>query len=80
MAVPKQKSTKTRTHRRFRTWVRKEGVRIENTLKLVKCTNCGEKIKAHNVCPSCGYYKGKQMVKSKSKVVTTTKKVTAAKV
>jgi large subunit ribosomal protein L32 len=33
---------------------------------LVKCPNCGAMIKAHNVCPKCGYYNGKQVVSKKA--------------
>ena len=34
---------------------------------LVKCPNCGAMIKSHNVCPKCGYYNGKQVVKQAEK-------------
>ncbi|MGO3143757.1 MAG: 50S ribosomal protein L32, partial [Lactiplantibacillus plantarum] len=27
------------------------------------CPNCGELRVSHRVCPSCGYYNGKQVVK-----------------
>lgn len=79
MAVPKKKMSKTRSGKRFNTWVKKEGVRISNAIKLVVCKSCGAKIKAHNICPECGYYKDKPVLKVKSKVVSA-KKVTAAKV
>ena len=29
---------------------------------VVNCANCGAVVKPHHVCPSCGYYKGKQVV------------------
>ncbi|MSE08716.1 50S ribosomal protein L32 [Lactobacillus salivarius] len=29
------------------------------------CPNCGELRKAHHVCPSCGYYGDKEVVKTK---------------
>ena len=29
---------------------------------MVKCPNCGEMIKAHRVCPKCGYYKGEAKI------------------
>ena len=28
-----------------------------------KCTQCGELKVPHRVCPNCGYYKGKEVVK-----------------
>lgn len=56
MAVPQRRTSKTakrmrRTH--FKLAVK----------GLVKCPNCGAMIKAHNVCPKCGYYNGKEVVK-----------------
>ncbi|OQW46640.1 MAG: 50S ribosomal protein L32 [Proteobacteria bacterium SG_bin7] len=27
-----------------------------------KCDNCGALARPHRVCPSCGYYKGKEVV------------------
>ena len=29
---------------------------------LVQCSNCGEMRLPHNVCPSCGHYKGREVV------------------
>ena len=29
---------------------------------LVKCQQCKEMIPAHQVCPECGYYKGKEII------------------
>ncbi len=44
-----------------------------DTYQISTCKNCGAKKLAHRVCPSCGYYKDKQVVtiksKSKDKVV-----------
>ncbi len=31
-------------------------------LNLVPCRNCGEKKRAHHVCPSCGMYRGRQVI------------------
>ena len=55
MAVPQRRISKTakrkrRTHQKL----------VAPT--LVTCTNCGEKIKSHIVCPSCGYYDGKKVI------------------
>ena len=54
-AVPFRKVSKTRKRMR----------RSHNALELpgmVKCSNCGETIKPHRVCPKCGNYKGKTVV------------------
>ncbi|WKZ57337.1 MAG: 50S ribosomal protein L32 [Bdellovibrionota bacterium] len=32
----------------------------------VVCSNCGEVTLRHRACPSCGMYRGRQIVKSKS--------------
>ena len=52
MAVPQRRISKTRKRLR-RTHFKLE---VEG---LVSCPNCGELIKAHHVCPKCGYYAGK---------------------
>ena len=36
-------------------------------LTLVKCENCGEQKQRHMVCPTCGYFKGKQVLTIKAK-------------
>ncbi|RKX66922.1 MAG: 50S ribosomal protein L32 [Tenericutes bacterium] len=33
----------------------------------VLCTNCGAVAKPHNVCTSCGFYKGKEVIKINEK-------------
>lgn len=30
--------------------------------QLVPCKSCGEMKKAHHVCPSCGQYRGRQVI------------------
>lgn len=55
MAVPKRRTSKSkklkrRTHKKL-------------TLpNLSECSNCGEMRKNHHVCPSCGYYGGKEVI------------------
>ncbi len=29
---------------------------------LVPCRHCGETKQAHHVCPSCGWYRGRQVI------------------
>lgn len=55
MAVPKRKTSKSRTNSRFANWKLK-------TLVLVECPQCHELKKSHVVCPKCGYYNGKQVI------------------
>jgi len=56
MAVPKKRHSKSKTRRR----------RTHLYLKkpnLVKCENCGEMKLPHTVCPFCGFYKGREVIK-----------------
>jgi large subunit ribosomal protein L32 len=53
--LPKRKLSKGRRDRR----------RSQDALKaknLVVCSNCGEMRLPHTVCPSCGFYKGREVV------------------
>lgn len=55
MAVPKRKTSKAKSSSRKANW------------KLVvpslsACPQCHEPKMSHRVCPSCGFYKGKQVV------------------
>ena len=57
MAVPKRKVSKARRDkRRSSTWK----LELPGT---TKCPKCGEFVRTHRVCKSCGYYKGQEVVK-----------------
>lgn len=56
MAVPKKKTPSGRRDRRRS----HHGVRSP---QLAKCPQCQEPIVPHQVCPSCGYYKGRDILK-----------------
>lgn len=57
MAVPQRRISKTRKRqRRTHFKLAPSG--------LVECPHCGAMIRAHRVCPECGYYKGKQILKT----------------
>ena len=54
MAVPKQKTSKTRKRKR----------RANKNLtapNLVECDQCHEPKLPHRVCPECGYYNGRKV-------------------
>ncbi|HEY7746383.1 MAG TPA: 50S ribosomal protein L32 [Desulfuromonadales bacterium] len=55
MAVPKKKTSKTRRDtRRAHDALTAPGVSI--------CPQCKEPKQSHRVCPSCGTYKGKEII------------------
>ena len=56
MAVPFRKVSKTRKRMR----------RSHNALTAnmtTKCQKCGAMIRPHRVCPECGSYKGREVIK-----------------
>ena len=57
MAVPFRRTSKTKKRMR-RTHLKKE------VPGVTTCPNCGEAIKPHRACTKCGYYKGKEVVKT----------------
>ena len=55
MPVPRTKSSRSRRDKRRANW--------KLTVPgLVECPQCHALKKPHNVCPVCGYYKGKHLV------------------
>lgn len=59
MAVPFRRTSKT-TKRMRRTHYKL------SVTGVTTCPNCGAMIKSHTVCPKCGYYDGKQVLKAKN--------------
>ena len=55
MGVPKRKKSKMRIRQR------KAHHRAE-IAQVSACPNCGAPHRAHRVCPSCGQYRGRQVV------------------
>ena len=51
MAVPKRKHSKARSRSR-RTH------QVEHVTSITSCLNCNNPINTHQVCASCGFYKG----------------------
>ncbi|MEF3691563.1 MAG: 50S ribosomal protein L32 [Candidatus Moraniibacteriota bacterium] len=65
MPVPKQRHNTARKGRRRAG----QTVKIKNIAKVqsVKCSNCEAEIMPHRVCPECGFYKGKEVIKVSKK-------------
>ncbi len=55
MAVPKKRTSKQRKRKR-RTHHK------ASVPNLVACSNCGDPKLPHRVCPTCGTYKGEQVI------------------
>ena len=55
MGVPKRKTSKMRlrTRKAANRW---------HAPQLAKCGQCGSSLRAHTACPSCGYYRGRQVL------------------
>ena len=57
MAVPKKKTSPSRRG------LRRAGQHHKLYRKHpMSCNNCGAHVMPHTVCPSCGHYKGKEVV------------------
>ncbi|MEK7139277.1 MAG: 50S ribosomal protein L32 [Patescibacteria group bacterium] len=52
---PKSKTRKNRSHSAL----------IPTT--ATSCSNCGQPVRPHYACPTCGYYKGRSVMKIKSR-------------
>ena len=60
MAVPKKRRSKSKSRIKKATWTIK-------VPEMRPCPNCGFVTLTHAACPSCGHYKGKQVVQIKVK-------------
>ena len=56
MAVPKNKTSKDRRDKIRANWKL-------TAPELVECQQCHALKMPHRVCPTCGYYKGKEVIK-----------------
>ena len=53
--LPKQKTSRARRDKR----------RAHDAIKpynLIQCSNCGEMRLPHRACPTCGHYKGREVI------------------
>ena len=57
MAVPKRRTTRSKRNMRR---ANHDKVVAPN---LIPCPNCSEVMVSHRVCPSCGHYKGRAIMK-----------------
>ncbi len=57
MAVPKKKTSKQKTRQR-------RSHLALTPANVIACPNCNEPVISHHVCPSCGQYKGREVLAS----------------
>jgi len=50
-----------RHHTRSRVDKRRSHLALSSQ-QFIKCAHCGARIHSHQVCPYCGYYKGKMII------------------
>lgn len=62
MAVPKKKHSKQRSRTRRTAWIKRTQLKLINNVRLVTCGSCNTRITERTICPSCGKYKGKQLL------------------
>ena len=55
MGVPKRRVSKMRLRTR-------KATHRPKSPQLSVCPQCSARVRPHRVCPSCGYYKGRQVV------------------
>ena len=60
MATPKRKTSHARTAQRKAHWLG-----ALDAPSTAKCAHCGEVVVSYCACPSCGFYKGRQVIKVK---------------
>lgn len=63
MSVPKRRKTHSKT-RMGRSHLALK--KVQGTL----CLNCKQPVLPHQVCANCGYYKGRQVIRTKEEVMT----------
>ena len=71
--VPKKKTTKRVTKQRYGSFQTKVLKKLSNTVNLVNCPDCGAKALSHTACPSCGKYRGRQVIDKQKKIDKITK-------
>lgn len=60
MANPKRKSSKRKVRIR-------RSMNVKDIPAMQKCQQCGALHRPHRVCPSCGYYRGRQVISVEAK-------------
>ena len=51
-----------RRHSRTRTATRRSGWKGSRHVTLITCAQCKSRIAPHRVCPTCGFYAGREVI------------------
>lgn len=62
MANPKRRHSKARTAKR------RSQYKVRSTPEVQECSNCGSPQLRHRACPTCGHYRGREVVAVKEYV------------
>lgn len=77
--VPKKKTSKARTSRRYKNFQNRARIRLSNSAQVTKCESCSAVVHQHRACSECGNYRGKDMNESATPVAVETAKVKTIK-
>lgn len=72
-SVPKKKTSKGRTTRRYKAFQAQARKKLNNRVNLFDCPKCFEKVLIHHVCKNCGTYRGRQVFDMTKKIEKITK-------
>ena len=75
--TPKRKLPKSDGRKRYSMYQYKARTRLQKSINLTKCSNCNEMRQTHHVCPSCGYYRGRQVIDMTKDLKDKVKKISA---
>ncbi len=62
MANPRRKTSKAKKKRRRASWMASADV------ALVPCPQCRKLIRPHTVCPYCGFYGDRKVIKTRAEI------------
>ncbi len=71
--TPKKQQANSQSSRRYKDFQNKARKRLLNTARLNTCPKCKEAKLQHTACPTCGEYKGRQVLNMDKKVDKITK-------
>lgn len=71
--VPKKKTPKSKIRKRYGSFKSKVLKKLSGAAKLTTCPDCGAKKVMHEVCKSCGKYRGRVVLDMKKKIDKITK-------